>query len=116
MAQAVGTRLRLDLGDWFLDVTDGMNWRTGVLGNRTTSTRDVLIQARILDTPGVNSIISYSSTFDGNTRRFAVQVVLDTIYGVIPNPATQGVSSTGALFFILDNALLGILDGKTVLD
>lgn len=110
-AQAVLTRLRLNLGEWFLDTTDGTPWNTQVLGNNTAGTRDAVIQARILGTQGVNSIISYSSNFNSNTRQFFVYVSLDTIYGPIPTSSSTGSSSTAALIFALDNSLLGILGG-----
>jgi hypothetical protein len=118
VAQAVGTRLRLDLGDWFLDTTDGMNWRTGVLGNRTSAIRDSLIRERILNTPGVLSITSYDSSFDGNTRQFRVAVALSTIYGPIPTPVVPAYARTvpDRLFFILDSRTQGRLDGPSVLD
>ena len=83
VAQAVKTRLQLWLGEWFLDTTDGTNWQTGVLGRNTQSTRDAIIRNRILTTPGVNVILSYSSSFDRASRTFNVSVSLDTIYGEV---------------------------------
>jgi len=85
VAQAVKTRMLLWLGEWFLDTRDGTDWNNSVLGKYTEATRDAVIRERILDTPGVNSILTYSSNFDGNTRRFNVTVAIDTIYGIVPN-------------------------------
>jgi len=85
VAQAVKTRMLLWLGEWFLDTRDGTDWNNSVLGKYTEATRDAVIRERILDTPGVNSIITYNSNFDGNTRRFSVTVAIDTIYGIVPN-------------------------------
>jgi hypothetical protein len=110
VAQAVLTRMKLFAGEWFLDITDGMDWHGKVLGNRTSILRDAAIKKRILDTPGVNSIISYQSNFDGNTRKFNVFVVLDTIFGQFPpqipsstvttttqtGPRITGIVQTGA--------------------
>lgn len=84
VAQAVKTRLSLWSGEWFLDTTDGTAWPTGVLGRNTQATRDAVIRNRILTTPGVNVILSYSSSLDRATRTFNVSVSLDTIYGVVP--------------------------------
>lgn len=112
VAQAVGTRLRLEFGSWFLDVTDGTNWQTGVLGNNTTNTRDIILQSRILDTPGINEILSYQSSFDGNTREFSVLVRLSTIYGPIPpGPVRAGA----VLKFVLNDPSLGMLGGSGTL-
>ena len=84
VAQAVVTRLKLFTGEWFLDTTDGTDWFGKVLGKYTQGTRDAVIRERILDTPGVNVILSYSSQFNSATRTFTVNCSLDTIYGVVP--------------------------------
>ena len=83
VAQAVQTRLALWSKEWFLDLTDGTAWPTGVLGRNTQATRDAVIRNRILTTPGVNVILSYSSSLDRATRTFNVSVSLDTIYGQV---------------------------------
>jgi hypothetical protein len=92
VAQAVTTRLRLNVGDWFLDTTDGMDWKGKVLGNRTVSTRDITLRARALLTPGVNSILNYNSSFDANSRAYAASFSLDTIYGVFSGAAPNLVT------------------------
>lgn len=81
VAQAVATRLRLQLGDWFLDTEDGTDWKGSILGNRTGFVRDATIRARVIGTVGVNDIRDYSSGFEPNSRRFAAQMALETIYG-----------------------------------
>lgn len=82
VAQAILTRLRLWKGEWFIDITDGTPWNEEVLGKRyKTRNPDGAIKSRILGTEGVLEIISYSSTFDGNTRSLSVQCTVNTIYG-----------------------------------
>lgn len=80
-AQCVMTRLRLNYGEWWLDTLDGTPWDVEVLGFYTDSTRDPVVRARTSGTPGVNSIISYSSQLDRTSRKYSVQMTLDTIYG-----------------------------------
>ena len=80
VAQAVQTRLTLWLGEWFLDVTDGTPWMQDITGKNTNY--DFEIQARILGTPGVTDLASYSSTVDQN-RALTVSATINTIYGVI---------------------------------
>lgn len=82
-AQAVQTRLFLRLGEWFLDTTDGTPYATQILGKHTAGTRDAAIRERIVGTEGVTSLDAYSSTFDPNTRAFAVQATISTAYGAI---------------------------------
>ncbi len=78
VAQAVQTRLKLCRAEWFLDVTDGTPWLQEILGRNTNY--DLEIQKRILDTPGVTEIVSYSSNVD-SARALSVTATINTIYG-----------------------------------
>ena len=84
--QAVLTRLKLFLGEWFVDTEDGTPWLTQVLGERTKLTTDSAIQTRVLGTPGVTSIVSYQSTFDGAARSISVQMTVLTAYSTTAVP------------------------------
>ena len=84
VAQAVRTRLGLWLRDWFLDATEGMDWRGKVLGVGTSGLYDIEIQERILGTEGVNSLLSYASQRNPDARSLDVQAMIDTIYGPAP--------------------------------
>lgn len=80
VGQAVLTRLRQFLGEWFLDTNDGTPWYENILGH--SQLYDLEIQDRILGTKGVKSIIYYQSQLT-TTRKLSVQVELETIYGNI---------------------------------
>jgi hypothetical protein len=82
--QLIETRLRLMEGEWFLDVTEGTPYSTSILGVGTKGLYDFAIQQQILDTPGVQQIATYSSSFDPATRRLTVTANVDSIYGTIP--------------------------------
>jgi hypothetical protein len=84
VGQAVLTRLKLELGEWFLDLDEGMPWKTRVLGKYTGDIRDPVIRFRILETPGVQDIMSYSSNLNRETRAFFVEVLINSVYGVFP--------------------------------
>lgn len=88
VAQAIQTRLKLWLSEWFLDTTDGTPYPTQVLGERYNKAPDAAIKKRMLGTPGVSQLISYSSTFnaptDSNKRTFTVNAQVQTIYSVTP--------------------------------
>jgi hypothetical protein len=88
VAQAVQTRLRLFLGEWFLDTTDGTPWRTEVLGKYTSQSYDAAIKARILRTQGVTQITQYSSTFDSGKRALSVSATIETVYGAVTVKST----------------------------
>jgi hypothetical protein len=81
VAQAVKTRLLLWQGEWFLDITDGTPYMQGILGHNRNY--DFAIKARILNTPGVTEITSYSSGISPN-RALSVTCTINTAYG----PAT----------------------------
>jgi hypothetical protein len=81
VAQNVKTRLGLWLAQWWLAVDDGTPWSTKVLGKYTEQTRDAAVCARILGTPGVQSIVSYSSSLDRTSRKWTVSGTIDTLYG-----------------------------------
>ncbi len=81
VAQAAKTRLQLWEGDWFLDLREGMPWRTKVLGKGTAPVRDIAVMSHVLGTTGVKAILSYSSDLNRDTRKFTPQMTLDTIYG-----------------------------------
>lgn len=82
VALLVKARLGLWTGEWFLDVTEGTQWIDGILGHNTRATRDAVIRERILGTPGVRALLSYSSSLV--SRRLSVTTTIDTIFG----PAT----------------------------
>jgi len=88
VGQAVLTRLKLETGQWFLDLEEGTPWNTQVLGKYTEDVRDPILRARILQTQGVKELIDYSSNLNRETRGFSVSAIVDTIYGrtVIQTP------------------------------
>ncbi|AFC85926.1 hypothetical protein [Frateuria aurantia] len=79
VAQAVLTRLRLLVGEWFLDTTAGTPWATQILGKGTSSVYDSVIKNRILGTTGVQSIDCYSSSV--SDRKLSVTATITTAYG-----------------------------------
>jgi hypothetical protein len=81
VAQAISTRLKLWRKEWFVDTTDGTPYNEQVLGKRNERSPDVAIKQRILGTPGVISIASFISAFDGNMRQLTITATVDTLYG-----------------------------------
>jgi hypothetical protein len=83
VGQLVQTRLQLWQGEWFLDNSVGVPYKTQVLGKNTAGTADAAIQNTILTSPGVTGISSYSSTLNPQ-RQYDVTCTVNTVYG----PAT----------------------------
>lgn len=80
-AQLAECRLMLFAGEWYQDLTAGTPWNTQVLGKYTGAIRDPIIRTRLLGTTGISGIAAYDSSLNRDTRQFAVQATLDTIYG-----------------------------------
>jgi hypothetical protein len=92
VGQLIQTRLLLYAGEWFLDTREGTPWggfplnpqvvaQGQILAEHTALSRDMALRTRVLATPGVQSIVSYASQTDPNTRTFSVQMVIETLYG-----------------------------------
>jgi hypothetical protein len=83
VGQIISTRLMLYQSEWFLDTTDGTPWNTQVLGKYTDSTRDPVIQARVLGTPQVAGISGYNSQVIPPTRTFNAAMSVNTTFGPV---------------------------------
>lgn len=108
VAQAVLTRLRLWVGDWFLDNREGTDWPGSVLGVHSKLTADLELRARIGGTQGLAGVQSYASIRDGETRSLAVRVMINTEFGDIVLAAPVNVRAPIAPGPQLLGALLGI--------
>lgn len=90
--QAIQTRLDLYLDTFWRDLSDGLPMFQSILGPSGSAqhlaTIDQIIQARILGTEGVSSVVSYSSTYDRNTRRYSFTATVQTIYSETPITVT----------------------------
>lgn len=91
VAQVCESRLNLWTSQWYLDLNEGTPYETDVLGFRTEATRDAVLQARILGSPGVSEIKSYSSALNRQSRVFAPVATAETIYSA----ANQRLTADG---------------------
>lgn len=81
--QTIRTRLRLFLGEYFRDITDGTPWFEQILGKGTSqSAREAALRNRIARTPGVIRLTSFSTDFDLNTRKLTVTASVLTSFGI----------------------------------
>lgn len=91
VAQAVKTRLGLFQGEWFLDQTDGTPWFTQILSANLKNTMplyDQAIRTRVLETPGVIEINTYSSSLDPTNRALSVDMTITTQFSATPIQVT----------------------------
>jgi len=91
VAQTVKTRLRLFLGEYFRDITDGTPWWESILGkDGTLSSKEAIIKNRIIRTDGVVRILSFTTTFDLATRKYSIKTDILTKYGAINLVTSNG--------------------------
>lgn len=81
VAQAIDTRLKLWVGEWFADVSDGTGWSQAILGKHSQNLYELTLRQRVLETLGVISIQEFQSALDPNTRNLVVTMVVETVYG-----------------------------------
>lgn len=81
VAQAALTRLKLWIGEWFADTSDGTGWNQSILGKQSGNLYELTLRQRVLETPGVQSIEDFSGNLDAETRKLLVSIVINTIYG-----------------------------------
>lgn len=88
IAQAVKTRLKLYLGEYFRDISDGVPWfekidgTAGILQKGYSGTEvENILRLRILETDGVLKILKFSTDWDLQTRKYSVSALIFTKYG-----------------------------------
>jgi hypothetical protein len=88
--QNVITRIRCFTADWFLDVTDGIDWYA-LLGQKNTQQQIIsAVEKRILETVGVLSIeqlqvVESTSEAERKERKLTLNIRFKTIYDDVIN-------------------------------
>jgi len=82
IAQTIVTRLKLFLGEYFRDVTDGTPWFQQILGKfENLNAVEAILRNRIARTQGVVRLLSFDMQYDLDARTVAVQATVLTVYG-----------------------------------
>lgn len=73
IGQKIGVRLRMFLGEWFLDKRQGADHFGVTFTKQSTDfERRNLLQSIVLGTPGVKELLSFTFAFNPETRGMAV--------------------------------------------
>lgn len=84
IAQNLAIRLRFILGEWFLDTTAGVPYYDDFFIKAPNQIRiESVLKEEILDTRGVDQILSFTSTFNAQRRIYSVTFSVSTIRGEI---------------------------------
>ena len=84
IAQTIETRLKLFLGEYFRDITDGTPWFDQILGKGgPLQTKEAIIRNRIVRTDGVIRLTSFNTTYTPETRAYNVTAGVLTRFGTV---------------------------------
>lgn len=84
IAQNLAIRLRFILGEWFLDITAGVPYYDDFFIKAPNQIRiESVLKEEILDTPGIDQILSFTSTFNAQRRIYSVTFSVSTTRGEI---------------------------------
>ena len=81
--QAVQTRLRQLIYEWWEDIEDGTPWWQKIIASRDIETAKRLIRERIAQTEHVISILSFDPEWDNEKRILTISCAIQTDYGPI---------------------------------
>ena len=92
--QHVRTRLLFYLNEWFLDLTAGTPYFEEVFVKPANLANiESILKQRVLETPGVLSLIEFSLDYEGGSfRRLTVTFSAETVYGMI-NPTEVTINA-----------------------
>lgn len=69
---AIICRLRLFLGEYFLDATDGTPWFQNILGKASRDIAETNIKQRIITTQGVVALKEFEMVLDNKARKITI--------------------------------------------
>lgn len=81
--QAVVTRLRQLIYEWWESLEDGVPLWQKIIASRDIEAAQKIIRERIENTKYVKSVISYETQWDNENRKLTVTAVVDTAFGTI---------------------------------
>lgn len=91
VAQTITTRLKLFLGEYFRNITDGTAWFELVFNKQAEpASRDAEIKRRIIETPDVQVILSFESDYDIQLRTYTVSTEVLTTFGAVQLSLNEG--------------------------
>lgn len=91
VAQTIATRLRLFLGEYFRDITDGTPWFQNILTkDGTLEGTDAIIKRRMLQTPNVTQVLTYNADYDIASRTYTITAQILTTFGELAFRTEEG--------------------------
>lgn len=83
VVQRIKQRLWFFLGEWFLNIREGVPYYQQILVKRPQlPTVESIFKRTILQTPGVVQLMQFSLEYENDIRRLRVDFRVNTVYGV----------------------------------
>jgi len=84
VAQTIKTRLRLFMTEYFRDITQGTPWYQVIMVKSISlAIKEAAIKQVILETPDVVQILTFSTDFDTDNRKYTITSQVLTSFGVV---------------------------------
>ncbi|MBC3540666.1 hypothetical protein ACFSC6_12310 [Rufibacter sediminis] len=84
MQQRLKQSLLFFMGEWYLDVTDGVPYYQYILKKAPDrNTVESMFKATILETPGVTELVAFNLSYDNPIRSLYIDFKVKTIYGMV---------------------------------
>lgn len=80
--QAVLTRLRQLIYEWWEDLTDGVPYWQKIIAQRNIDEAQKLIRDRIAQTRHVVAILTFDTDWNNETRRLTISAGIQSEYGI----------------------------------
>ena len=94
VAQTIRLKLQAFMGEWFIDLTDGVPWYQSILGQKYDQNQLLgILRDPILRVSGVSSIVSLSSIWDPGTRTATISWKVMTKFSDTPVGGTLPVAT-----------------------
>lgn len=74
--KGVRHRVRMFLGEYFLDTSDGTDFYDAILGKHPAGVAEAELKQRILSSPGVYDIADFDLTSDRQARKITVKCTI----------------------------------------
>lgn len=82
--QNLAIRLRFFLGEWYLNIDEGIPYYQDILIKSPNRTRvESIFKETIINTLGVSQILSFESDFNAIQRKYSVKFQAETDLGII---------------------------------
>ncbi len=82
VVQHLKVRLQFFKNEWFLDTAPGVPFFEDIfVKNPNVPNIDSVIKAQIIDTPEVEEILEFNSSFNNSTRQYTLNFKVRSVYG-----------------------------------